>query len=270
MAVTAPWMYPQTLLFCAWKWPKTAPSATLTGRAHPAILTNSRWRAVSCIAHTVNSVFFRELRWGNMHSSINIIAAVGLALGGVLGLVGAIVTQQNLQAILWAIDGAGLVMATPLLAIKYFRRGNDIVAGGFLVFAIGEGIILLSGPAAGLAGSIPAFAAGTAFGERRFSWSVFQSCSPCRSESSASRARYCLLSPRLESFGVSSYCDVGAAADLRLSPPGSNLLRLDLDALARGRQQIATLILKFQKRTPRTPKGAEGANSREYIPSTED
>ena len=49
MAVTAPWMYPQTLPFCAWKWPKTAPSATLTGRAHPAILANSRWRAVSCI-----------------------------------------------------------------------------------------------------------------------------------------------------------------------------------------------------------------------------
>jgi hypothetical protein len=97
-----------------------------------------------------------------MHSSINIIAAVGLALGGVLGLVGAMVTQQNVQAILWAIDGAGLVMATPLLAIKYFRTGNDVVAGGFLVFAIGEGIILLSGPAAGLAGNIPAFAAGTA------------------------------------------------------------------------------------------------------------
>jgi hypothetical protein len=97
-----------------------------------------------------------------MHSSINIIAAVGLTLGGVLGLAGAMVTQQNVQAILWAIDGAGLVMATPLLAIKYFRTGNDVVACGFLVFAIGEGIILLSGPAAGLAGSIPAFAAGTA------------------------------------------------------------------------------------------------------------
>ena len=97
-----------------------------------------------------------------MHSSINIIAAVGLALGGVLGSAGAMVTQQNVQAILWAIDGAGLVMAAPLLAIKYFRTGNDVVAGGFLVFAIGEGIILLSGPATGLAGSIPAFAAGTA------------------------------------------------------------------------------------------------------------
>jgi hypothetical protein len=36
------------------------------------------------------------------------------------------------------------------------------VAGGFLVFAIGEGIIMLSGPAAGFAGSVSAFAAGTA------------------------------------------------------------------------------------------------------------
>jgi hypothetical protein len=97
-----------------------------------------------------------------MHSSINVIAAAGLALGGALGLAGAMVTQQNVQAILWAIDGAGLVMATPLLAIKYFRRGHDVVAGGFLVFAIGESVIMLSGPAAGLAGSVAAFATGTA------------------------------------------------------------------------------------------------------------
>jgi hypothetical protein len=96
-----------------------------------------------------------------MHSSINIIAAVGLALGGALGLAGAMVTQQSVQAILWAIDGAGLVMAAALLAVKYFRTGNDVVAGGFLVFAIGEGV-LLSGPAARPAGSVPSFGAGTA------------------------------------------------------------------------------------------------------------
>ena len=46
--------------------------------------------------------------------------------------------------------------------MKYFRTGNDVVAGGFLVFAIGEGLILLSAPAAGLAGSVTAFAGGTA------------------------------------------------------------------------------------------------------------
>ena len=62
-------------------------------------------------------------------------------------------------SILWAIDGSGLVMAAALLATKYFRAGNDV--GGFLVFAVGEAIILLSAPAVGLAGSIPACAAGT-------------------------------------------------------------------------------------------------------------
>jgi hypothetical protein len=97
-----------------------------------------------------------------MHRSINVIAAVGLALGGALGMAGAMVTQQDVRAILWAIDGAGLVMAAALLAIKYLRAGNEVVAGGFLVFAIGESIIMLSGPAAGLPGSIPAFAAGAA------------------------------------------------------------------------------------------------------------
>jgi hypothetical protein len=64
-----------------------------------------------------------------------------------------------LQAILWAIDGAGLVTATALLTIKYFRTGNDVVAGGFLVFAIGEGV-LLSSAAADPESSIPSFAAG--------------------------------------------------------------------------------------------------------------
>ncbi len=97
-----------------------------------------------------------------MDRPVNLIAAIGLALGGALGIAGAMVAQQNVQAILWAIDGSGLVMAASLLALKYFRAGDDVVAGGFLVFAIGEGVLLLSAPAAGLAGSIPAFAAGTA------------------------------------------------------------------------------------------------------------
>ena len=92
---------------------------------------------------------------------LNIVAAVGLALGAVFGLAGTLVTQPNLQEILWAIDGVGLVLATALLTLKFFRKGNDFVAAGFLVFAIGEAV-MLSGTASGSIGSVPAFAAGTA------------------------------------------------------------------------------------------------------------
>src|SRR6266404_3331306 len=96
-----------------------------------------------------------------MKSPVNVVAAIGLALGGVFGLVGTVVTEQNLRAASWGIDGVSLVVATSLLALRFFRKGNDCVAAGFLVFAIGEGV-MLSGTAANLAGSVPAFAAGTA------------------------------------------------------------------------------------------------------------
>ena len=89
------------------------------------------------------------------------MAAIGLALGGVFGLIGTVVTEQNVRAVSWAIDSVGLVVATSLLAMRFFRRGNDCVAAGFLVFAIGEGV-MLSGTAGTLEASVPAFAAGTA------------------------------------------------------------------------------------------------------------
>ena len=89
------------------------------------------------------------------------IAASGLLVGAGFGLAGTLVKSPYLQASLWAIDSVGLVIASSLLALKYVRAGEDVVAGGFLVFAIGEGV-LLSGTAAGPSGSVPAFAAGTA------------------------------------------------------------------------------------------------------------
>jgi hypothetical protein len=93
--------------------------------------------------------------------ALNRIAAVSLLIGAAFGLAGTLVASPRVQASLWAIDSVGLVAATSLLALKYFRAGAEIVAGGFLVFAIGEGV-LLSGTAAGPSGSVPAFAAGTA------------------------------------------------------------------------------------------------------------
>jgi hypothetical protein len=93
--------------------------------------------------------------------SLDRIAAGGLLVGAVFGLAGTLAGSWHVQASLWAIDSVALVIATSLLALRYLRTGAEIVAAGFLVFAIGEGV-LLSGTAAGPAASVPAFAAGTA------------------------------------------------------------------------------------------------------------
>jgi hypothetical protein len=96
-----------------------------------------------------------------MPSRLNLLAVVGLALGAVFGLAGTMVEQPALRSVFWGIDGAGLVMAASLLALKYFRRANDLVAAGFLVFAVGEGVIM-SGAGALLSQTLPSFSAGSA------------------------------------------------------------------------------------------------------------
>jgi hypothetical protein len=96
-----------------------------------------------------------------MQKRLNYLASVGLALGGIFGIAGSVVQSAALRGVFWGIDGAGLVMATSLLSLKFFRRECDFVAGGFLVFAIGEGIVL-SGAAADLTENAPVFAAGIA------------------------------------------------------------------------------------------------------------
>jgi len=99
--------------------------------------------------------------WAFMKNQLNVMIVAGLALGGVFGLLGSMVRSRNLQAAAWGIDGVGLVVATSLHTLRFFRRGNDCVAAGFLVFAIGEGV-MLAGTGATLAQSVPSFAAGTA------------------------------------------------------------------------------------------------------------
>ena len=92
---------------------------------------------------------------------LDIVAAIGLAIGGVFGLAGTFVGQAALRQLFWAIDGVGLIVATTLLAVRFLRRGDDCVAAGFLVFAIGESL-LVSGTAAGLEASVPSFGGGVA------------------------------------------------------------------------------------------------------------
>lgn len=96
-----------------------------------------------------------------MKKRLNLVAAVGLALGGVCGLAGTFVGQASLRQSLWGIDAVGIIVATALLTMKYFREGDDFVAAGFLVFLAGESL-LLSSTAAGLAASVASFGGGVA------------------------------------------------------------------------------------------------------------
>src|SRR3984957_2009886 len=91
--------------------------------------------------------------------SLRVLASIGLGVGGVLGLAGSFAPSASLRGLAWGIDGTALVMACSLLALRFFRIGQEIVAAGFLVFAIGESLIV-SGSAMELARSVPSFGGG--------------------------------------------------------------------------------------------------------------
>jgi hypothetical protein len=92
---------------------------------------------------------------------LRLIAAIALVIGAVLGMAGTFAPSASLRGLAWGVDGTALVLATALLTVHHFRRGNDVVAAGYLVFVVGEGLIL-SGAAMDLADSAPSFAAGVA------------------------------------------------------------------------------------------------------------
>src|SRR5262245_4427087 len=94
-----------------------------------------------------------------MDRGTRLLASMGLALGAALGLAGSFAPSPALRGLAWGIDGLGLVMASALLAVAFFRRGQDRVAVGFLVFMVAESIIV-SGAAMDLVESVPSFGAG--------------------------------------------------------------------------------------------------------------
>jgi hypothetical protein len=93
------------------------------------------------------------------NSQLRLIAAIGLVIGAVLGMAGTFAPSAALRGLAWGLDGTALIVSAALLAIHHVRRGNDVVAAGFLVFLVGEGLIL-SCSAMDLVASAPSFAAG--------------------------------------------------------------------------------------------------------------
>jgi hypothetical protein len=66
-----------------------------------------------------------------------------------------------LRYIAWNIDGVGLVIASILLTLYYQKKGLRITASGFLIFALGESVIISSN-SVHLEDNIYTFGAGTA------------------------------------------------------------------------------------------------------------
>lgn len=91
----------------------------------------------------------------------DLVIAIGLAAGATFGIGGTLVSTDATRQIFWLIDGLGVVIATVLLAVRFLRRGDEVVAAGFIVFALGE-TLLIAGTPAGLDASVPSFGGGVA------------------------------------------------------------------------------------------------------------
>jgi hypothetical protein len=88
-----------------------------------------------------------------------IVAPICLIIGALLGMAGTFVPSASLRGLAWGIDGVALVTAGALLLVHHFRQGHDVVAAGFVVFTVGQSLVL-SGAAMSLEASAPSFAAG--------------------------------------------------------------------------------------------------------------
>ena len=82
-----------------------------------------------------------------MQTQINLIAAIGLAIGAFFGMSGLFFTTPTVQLCVFVISGVGFTTGLALLAVKFLREQQDLLATGFLLFAIGEAISTLSAAA---------------------------------------------------------------------------------------------------------------------------
>ena len=86
------------------------------------------------------------------------VAAGCLVIGAALGMAGTF-APPSLRGLAWGLDGTALIVACALLAVHYVRRGNDVAAGGFLVFVAGQTLVV-AGSAMTFEASAPLFGAG--------------------------------------------------------------------------------------------------------------
>jgi hypothetical protein len=66
------------------------------------------------------------------------IVTVGLAVGGVLGFSGGLLSPGAGQNLLYAVSAVGLILAATLLAVEHASAGRRLATAGFALLALGE------------------------------------------------------------------------------------------------------------------------------------
>jgi len=98
--------------------------------------------------------------------SHRVLIVVGFVIGAVLGFGGNFLPAGPPQNIAHALSSLGLIMSSALFAAWFARRGHNIVAVGFALLALAEGILLsglfLSASTPTDPGAYASFAAGVA------------------------------------------------------------------------------------------------------------
>lgn len=92
---------------------------------------------------------------------LRLITAAGLVIGALLGMAGSFAPTAALRGLAWGIDGTALVVASALLVMHHLRRGDELLAAGFLVYLVGEAL-MVAASAMDLVASAPTFAGGAA------------------------------------------------------------------------------------------------------------
>jgi len=95
------------------------------------------------------------------NESLKFLASICLVVGGALGIAGTFAPSNAFRGLAWGVDGVSLVTAGSVLSLIFFRGRLDLVASGFLVFTVGQGLILSTAPMSLTAG-VPAFGSGVA------------------------------------------------------------------------------------------------------------
>jgi hypothetical protein len=158
------------------------------------------------------------------------IAAIGLVIGALLGMAGTFAPSASLRGLAWGVDGTALIVATALLTVHHLRRGNDLAAAGFLVFVVGETLIL-SGAGMDLEASAPSFRGrrGVVGGVARDGQRLERGAGPRQGRRTGRRPlvrrrrRGDLCGPRVDAV-------VRAVAVFRVSVPGGHALWMGVGA----------------------------------------